>query len=426
MKTSLLSAIASAASLVAMACSMMGCATPQTLYERREKDDRNETNAADEEDSKAERPAGKDAKESTGPLGVVVIDVQRVFFDRASARNPQSNIAARMTRSQRVFELAGQKQVPLFITFEASKTGDHALPPSLAGALPAHAKQFVKTTFGAMGQPQFANAINTSGLERFLVIGAETDVCVLQTVLGMRRKGHEVIALVDALFTEEVNSGPALRRMRQAGVVELGMEAAEVVLESGGTTPTPAAPAMTSAPVIVSPLEIGILLHGLDGLNAADPNSAAKRVRLRELLLISEWFRIPLFAKSPDSALAALPSDLRNVLTRSIRPLADRPAQIKQLAIAGGHAGLEDLVAGLKPNADVFLVEDALFGGGSGALEPLYLGGAVPTTYKTLYYEMIQSVDEAQWPSKQWLTDFERYFDLTQAPEELPPLVPTL
>jgi hypothetical protein len=50
--------------------------------------------------------------------------------------------------------------------------------------------------------------------------------------------------------------------------------------------------------------------------------------------------------------------------------------------------------------------------------------GAVPTTYKTLYYEMIQSVNDAQWPSPQWVTDSNPYYDLTQQPEQLPPLRP--
>lgn len=37
---------------------------------------------------------------------------------------------------------------------------------------------------------------------------------------------------------------------------------------------------------------------------------------------------------------------------------------------------------------------------------------------------MIQSVSEAEWPSQQWVTDSNPYFDLTKAPEELPPLSP--
>jgi nicotinamidase-related amidase len=355
-----------------------------------------------------------------GPLGVVAIDLQQVFFDTAASRNPTSGIPKRMTNSAHLFEVAGSHKIPVFMTFEASKTGDHALPPTLTTALPAQSLQIIKTTFAATSQPQFLPAIKASGATRLVVVGAETDVCILQTILGLRRAGYEVIAVNDTIFTEEINIPPAVRRMRQAGVVELPMQDVETLLTTGGSSPAP--PAMAAPPVIIRPLETGILLHDLGGLSAADANSAQKMVRLRELLLLSEWFRLPVLAADPASALAALPANLRSVLTRPIIALASRPSNVTQLAVAGGHAGIGTAVAALAGKVDVFLVEDTLVGGGAADLEPLYVNGAVPTTYKTLYYELTQSVSDAQWPSQQWVTDGNKYFDLTMAPEELPPL----
>jgi nicotinamidase-related amidase len=358
---------------------------------------------------------------SQGKLGVVVIDAQQVFFTTASARNPKSNVAARMANTKRVLELATAGRVPTFVTYEASKTGDHALPPELAGVLPPQAQELIKTTFAATGQPQFLSAIRAAEVRRVLVLGAETDVCVLQSMLGLRKAGIEVLALVDALFTEEINDAPALRRMRQAGIVEVKMQDAEGLIANGAASP---APPTSGAPAIVRPLEIGLVLHDLASLGASDPNAVAKKARMKELLLISEWFRIPVLAADPAQALAALPADLRALVKRPILALSARPAQVKQLAFAGGRAGIAAAVAELGKGGEVFLVEDALFGGAAGDLEPLYGKGAVPTTYKALYYEMIQSVSEAQWPSQQWVTDKNPYFDLTQAPEELPPLAP--
>ncbi len=361
------------------------------------------------------------ASRSDGPLAVVAIDLQQVFFDTAGKRNPTSGIAQRMARSAHIFELAGAHHIPVFMTFEATRTGDHALPPSLVTALPAQSLQIIKTTFAATGQPQFLPAIQASGARRLMVVGAETDVCILQTILGLRRAGYEVIAVSDALFTEEINIPPAVRRMRQAGVVELGMQDAETLLTTGGSSPTP--PVTSAPPVILKPLETGILLHDLEGLTAADRNSLQKMVRLRELLLISEWFRLPVFAADPAVALAALPANLRSILTRPITALANRPSSVTQLAVAGGHAGIGAAVAALAGKVDVFLIEDTLIGGGTADLEPLYVSGAIPSTYKTLYYELTQSVDDAGWPSQQWVTDGNaRYYDLTMAPEELPPL----
>jgi hypothetical protein len=325
-----------------------------------------------------------------------------------------------MANTARVLDLAGKGSVPVFMTFEATKSGDHALPPSVAAALPATASQFIKTTFAATGQPQFAAALQGSGLHRFLVIGAETDVCVLQSVLGMRRAGYEVLAVQDALFTEEINTGPARRRMRQAGVSEVVMQDAEALLSGTGTAPAPPPPA-TASPVIVRPLEMGFFLTGLEGLNAADPNASAKLVRLRELLLISEWFKLPVLAADPARALQALPSNLRSVLTRPILALSQRPSNVTQLAVAGGQAGLAEALSG--QSGDLFLLEDTIVGATAANLEPLYAQGLVPSTYKTLYYELTQSVDDQQWPSHQWVVDGDTYYDLTKAPEELPPLL---
>jgi nicotinamidase-related amidase len=404
------------AAIVGLAISALGCSGPSAnagpTADPRDGDDGSSPNEGDNED-----PGSPGA--SSGPLGVVVIDVQKVFFDGAAAGNPKSNVAARMTNNKRIFDLAGAHDVPVFVTFEASKTGDHALPAELATALPAQAKTFIKTTFAATGQPQFAAAIKASGRRRFLVAGAETDVCVLQSVLGMRRAGFEVLAISDAMLTEEVNTRPTLRRMRQAGVVEVAMKDAEELLTKNAGSP---APATSTPPAIVRPLAIGILLHDLDGLSAADVNSAAKMVRLRELFLIAEWFRLPVFATDPERATSALPPSLSGILSRPIVALSERPSHVTQLAVAGGQAGIDKAVQSLK--GDVFLVDDALVGGTTDDLEPLYAKGAVPTTYKTLYYELTQSVDDAEWPSQQWVIDGDKWFDRTKAPEDLPTLTP--
>jgi hypothetical protein len=92
------------------------------------------------------------------------------------------------------------------------------------------------------------------------------------------------------------------------------------------------------------------------------------------------------------------------------------------LVSAAGLAAIGAAVDALAGKVDAFLVEDALLGGGSAELEPLYVKGAVPTTYKTLYCELTQSVSDAQWPSQEWVKDGARYYDLTMAPEALPPL----
>ncbi len=63
------------------------------------------------------------------------------------------------------------------------------------------------------------DAIAALGVTQFAVAGGETDVCVLQSVLGVLGMGYDVFLLEDTLFSEEPNTGPALRRMELAGAV---------------------------------------------------------------------------------------------------------------------------------------------------------------------------------------------------------------
>lgn len=348
------------------------------------------------------------------PSGLVVIDLQNAFFTGAKA-NPRIDGARIQANAITLLRAAGDAQRPVLVTYEASKTGDHAMPAALTGAEPPGTKELVKTTFGAMGLPAFATAVRESGVKRWIVVGAETDVCVLQTMLGLRRQGLEVVAVDDALMTEEENAAPARRRMKQAGIASLSTPEAVSVLRGG-----PAATASAGAPVkILSPLGTGVVLNDVAGLGATDANASQKRARLHELLLLTEWFKLPVMAVDPAAATSALPSDLKRLLTRPILALADRPATVKNVAVAGGSRGLAETVAAL--GVDAWIVSDAIVG--SDAFEPLYARGAVPSTYKSLYYELTVSVDDGGWPSAQWVKDGNaKYWDLTQAPEDLTPL----
>jgi nicotinamidase-related amidase len=411
-------------SLIAVVgCSGQAVTAPPKNENPVNNDDKNDDQDGDGDgdgDSPNDPPAGPGGT-VTGPVGLVAIDVQRVFFDTATRRNPSADVPGRMAKVDKLFRLAGTKNVPIVVTFEDSKTGDHALPPSLATALPTNALQLIKTTFGAMGQPQFKSTLAASPAKRFVVIGAETDVCVMQTMLGMRRAGHYVVAVTDALITEEVNNGPALRRMKQAGIVQMGMADAEALIENQGASP---APSTTTPPVIIRPLEVGIVLNDVAGLTATDGSSAAKLARMRELLIISEWFKLPLLAANPEAALQAMPANLKTLITRPIVALANKPASVTQLVIAGGKAGLTDAVNAFKAEGkDVFLISDTLVGSTGADLEPLYANGAIPSTYKTLWYELTISVNDAEWPNQQWVTDGNAgFFNRTKAPEQLPPI----
>lgn len=354
-------------------------------------------------------------------MGIVVIDVQETFVDGASS----PDMGGILDRTKSAFQLAEAHDVPFFLTFEGSQQGDHALYAPLAPVVPSHAKDFVKTTFAATGLPSFAEAVSQSGLTHLVVLGAETDVCVLQTVLGLRAMGFTVLLQQDAVFTSETNTSPALRRMQQAGVLLVD----EAAVAHHVATPSGLPKGGDEEVRVVRPLHMGVVLHGFTDAalsGAADPMSTQKRARLRELLLVSEWFDLPVYVEDVG---AGLPAAFEPYFLGQLRPIGQlaQDSSVEQLVVAGTDGGLAAALAGALATRELFVMEDALIAQGTSAaqkamLQPFFDAGLVPTTYKSFYYDMTKSVDLDEWPSQAWVQRFDEYYAITEAPEDLPPI----
>lgn len=352
-----------------------------------------------------------------GSVGVVIVDVQETFVD--GAKTP--DLAGVLDRTKSVFELSGEHAIPFHVTFEASQQGDHALHAPLVPALPPQAQLFTKTTFAATGLAPFAQAIGSSGLTHLIVLGAETDVCVMQTVLGLRKLGLQVLLQTDAAFTSETNVSPALRRMQQAGVTLADHAAVSAHLADPSMLPAP-----SDAPVrTLDALGVGVVLHRFTDAALAqnpDPVASQKSARLRELLLVSEWFGLPVYASDG----AALPAAYQSYYKAPLRPLSQLATDppLADLVIAGTDENLAALLSSLTAH-ELYIMEDALFamtGPPEPLLAPFYAAGSVPITYKSFYYEMTRSVALEEWPSPQWVAKYDEYYWITQAPEDLPPI----
>jgi hypothetical protein len=151
-----------------------------------------------------------------------------------------------------------------------------------------------------------------------------------------------------------------------------------------------------------------------------------KLARLRELLLVSEWFDLSVYVEDVG---AGLPDQLADYYRGQLKPLSAlaQDAAIKQLVFAGTDASLDDAVSAWMDSRELFVMEDGLLTQGSASqqkdmLAPFFDQGLVPTTYKSFYYDMTKSVNPAEWPSQAWVARFDEYYDITQAPEDLPPI----
>ena len=148
-------------------------------------------------------------------LAMVAVDVQPFFLNDWMAGESEPLLA----RLEFLFALATVYDIPFLATFEQPVETKGWLPQRLEPFFPAHGQRYTKQTFNCCGEPSILEAIGGLGRGQIAVAGGETDVCVLQSVLGVIETGRQVFLLEDALFSSEPNVGPAIRRMENAGAI---------------------------------------------------------------------------------------------------------------------------------------------------------------------------------------------------------------
>ncbi|CAA9571918.1 MAG: hypothetical protein AVDCRST_MAG59-3627 [uncultured Thermomicrobiales bacterium] len=170
-------------------------------------------------------------------VAILIIDVQEFFLDGWMA----GESGPLLTRLAFLCGLAAAYDLPCLATFEEPVAKKGRLPDRLVPSFPAHGQTFTKWTFDCCGEPAIRDAIAALPQSRIAVAGGETDVCVLQSVLGLLALGKQVILLEDALFSEEPHVGPALRRMEAAGAVPSTVKTLSYELRRSVAAPTLAA-----------------------------------------------------------------------------------------------------------------------------------------------------------------------------------------
>jgi nicotinamidase-related amidase len=148
-------------------------------------------------------------------LAILVVDVQPYFLDGRMAGASEPLLA----RLEFLLGLATAYDLPCVATFEEPIARKGWLPERLEPYFPNHGERYTKNTFNCCGEEAIRDSLARMGRSQFAVAGGETDVCVLQSVLGLIAAGYHVFLLEDCLFSSEPRVGPAIRRMEQAGAV---------------------------------------------------------------------------------------------------------------------------------------------------------------------------------------------------------------
>jgi nicotinamidase-related amidase len=147
----------------------------------------------------------------------VIVDVQEFFL----AQLPKQRRARIETNTRNLVELLGYFRVPLVVTIERPVDRKGPVPHKITKRLGDAAATFEKDFFDLTREKTIRDHLRRLKKKQAIVAGCETDVCVLQSCLGLRGLGFDVFVVEELLFSASGNVEAAFARMKAEGVVFL-------------------------------------------------------------------------------------------------------------------------------------------------------------------------------------------------------------
>jgi nicotinamidase-related amidase len=149
---------------------------------------------------------------------LVVIDVQDAFLDKL----PRQDGERLVNNICWLIKLAMWRQIPLVVT--AEEFDEQPLARKLVDILPAGTPVFDKVVFGLAHQPDILADLDQTGRKTAVLIGLETDVCVMHSTIGLLEHGYRVVVVADATGTSVPGQEIGLTRMQNAGAIMVNMK----------------------------------------------------------------------------------------------------------------------------------------------------------------------------------------------------------
>jgi nicotinamidase-related amidase len=144
---------------------------------------------------------------------LLVIDAQSGFLRKLE---PQRRDLVLGTMGFMI-ELAGRLKIPAFVTVEEpDKHG--STEPGLRAKLPADTVEYPKMTFGVADDPNLAALLLRQPRRTAVLIGLETDVCVLHSAVSLQRQGFRPVVVADATASPTPEHAFGLDRARAFGI----------------------------------------------------------------------------------------------------------------------------------------------------------------------------------------------------------------
>lgn len=148
---------------------------------------------------------------------VLLIDIQQRLAPAIANSQAVTDAAAW------VLELAPQFNIPVLVTEQYPKGLGHTVPDLAALVSPEHIIE--KIHFSAFQEVAVSQRLNRLQRHQVVVMGTETHVCVLQTVLDLISANYQVFVVEEAVGSRHFNNKTlALSRMQQAGAQIISKE----------------------------------------------------------------------------------------------------------------------------------------------------------------------------------------------------------
>jgi hypothetical protein len=144
-----------------------------------------------------------------------IIDVQGFFLSQLNKR-----LRSRIKTNTRSFaSLLGYFRISIVVTHERPVDEKGTLPQEIRKRLGNRVSTFEKNFFDLTKEKKIRDHIRHLRKKQVIVTGCETDVCVLQSCLGLLNLGYEVYLVEELLFSSARNVDAAIARLKAEGAV---------------------------------------------------------------------------------------------------------------------------------------------------------------------------------------------------------------
>jgi nicotinamidase-related amidase len=147
----------------------------------------------------------------------VLIDYQDFFLAQTEVR-----LRSRIRANTRNFvRLLGYFQIPMVATAERPTDRKGSVAEEISVHFGDRTKVLEKDFFDLTKEKTIRDHIGRLKKKQVIVAGCETDVCVLQSCLGLLGLGYEVYVVEEILFSSSRNVDSAIARMKAEGAIFL-------------------------------------------------------------------------------------------------------------------------------------------------------------------------------------------------------------